>query len=254
MRAAAFLLASCAAFAQTPNELPSFEVASFKRSSPPSPGQTTFTVTMDDRGPGLVTYRNVRLKSLLMTAYHLEDYQIEGPGWIDSEPYDIVARVPANTSYAQRRLMLRRLLAERLQLQTHFEKKDLPAYVLQVGKNPPRLQTGKPVKVNEDGSMEGSGIGGGRLNARNQTMQGLAELLSYELHAPVIDQTGIKGEYDLVLKWGPDAKSDDAGDPSAIADYLESALQRETGLILKKQKAPLDLLVVDRAEKIPTGN
>jgi uncharacterized protein (TIGR03435 family) len=79
------------------NELQSFEVASVERSPPPSPDQQVFTTTMDDRRPGLVTYRNVALKSLLTTAYHLEGYQIEGPSWIESEQYDIVARVPANT-------------------------------------------------------------------------------------------------------------------------------------------------------------
>jgi uncharacterized protein (TIGR03435 family) len=52
---------------------------------------------MDDRRPGLVTYRNVNLKSLLETAYDLEGYQIKGPNWIDEEQFDVLARVPANT-------------------------------------------------------------------------------------------------------------------------------------------------------------
>jgi uncharacterized protein (TIGR03435 family) len=153
MRAGIFLVIS-SALAQPTKELPSFEVASFKRSPAPSPDQQTFTVTMDDRRPSLVTYRNVSLRSLLMTAYHLEDYQIEGAGWIDSEDYDIIARVPANTPYSQRRLMLQRLLAERLQLKVYFEKKELPAYLLMVGKNPPTLRTAKVRAASADGTLE----------------------------------------------------------------------------------------------------
>jgi len=127
------------------------------------------------------------------------------PDWIESEQYDIVARVPANTPFSERRLMLRRLLAERLQLQAHLEERELPAYVLLVRKNLPTLRKAKTRTLLEDGTTPGSMVGGGRLDAKSQTMQGLASLLSYELHAPVTDETGIKGEYDLVLSWGLDA-------------------------------------------------
>jgi uncharacterized protein (TIGR03435 family) len=251
--AATFLAAACAAFAQAASGLPSFEVASVKRSPPPGPDQQSFTVTMDDRRPGLVTYRNVILKSLLETAYDLEGYQIKGPNWIDSEQFDIVARVPADTPYAQRRLMLQRLLAERLRLQAHLEKRDLPAYVLLVGKSPPTLRRAKVRTIGDDGTIEGSGIGGGKLNAMNQTMQGLATLLSYELHAPVVDGTGINGEYDLVLTWGLDASSGAATD-ELVAESVAIALRREAGLILKKQKASVDFLVIDQVEKVPAEN
>jgi uncharacterized protein (TIGR03435 family) len=237
LRAALFLFAG-AAFGQA--ELPSFEVASLKRS--PSVSAEHFTVTMDDHRPGIVTYRNVTLLNLLMRAYHLEDYQIKAPGWVETEEYDIVARVPANTPFSQRRLMLRRLLAERLQLRAHLEKKDLPAYVLLVGKSPPTLRKAKPQTVAEDGTMAGSLVGGGSLDAKAQTMQGLANMLSNELRAPVADQTGIKGQYDLLLTWG----SDD--------DSVATALERETGLVLKKRKAILDFLVVDHIEKTPAAN
>lgn len=240
------LLASCAAFAQDVKDLPSFEVASVKH-CPPHSDEGTFTVTADDHRPGLITYRNMNLKGLLTRAYHLEDYQIDGPSWLDLEEYDITARPPANTPQPQRMLMLRKLLMERLQMKVHFEKKDLPAYVMQVGKTRPTLKVAKERHVSEDGSMEGSDVGGGQLNARNSTMPALANLLSYALHAPVVDMTGIQGEYDVTLDWRPEAGE-------LPDDLVAVALQRQTGLILKKQKAPLDLLVIDHIEKIPTAN
>jgi uncharacterized protein (TIGR03435 family) len=113
---------------------------------------------------------------------------------------------------------------------------------LLVGKNPPTLRKAKPQTIAEDGSMAASISGGGRLDAKAQTMQGLASLLSNDMRAPVADQTGIKGEYDLLLTWGLDDES------------VATALERETGLLLKKRKALLDFLVVDHAEKTPVEN
>jgi uncharacterized protein (TIGR03435 family) len=148
--------------------------------------------------------------------------------------------------------MLQRLLEERLRLRVHLEKKELPEYLLLMGKRSPTLHQAKARLINEDGSMEGSGVGGGRLNAKNETMQGLVGLLSIELHAPVFDQTGIKGEYDVVLSWGLNGIT--TGAASESADSIAVALQRETGLILKKQKAPRDFLVVDHVERMPVEN
>jgi hypothetical protein len=86
-----------------------------------------------------------------------------------------------------------------------------------------------------------------------ESMQGLAEMLSKELRGPVVDETGIKGEYDLVLTWGLDAGLGAASEETT-AESVAIALQRETGLILKKQKAVVDFLVVDHVEKVPTEN
>ena len=147
--------------------------------------------------------------------------------------------------------MLQRLLAERLHLQAHFEKRELPAYVLLNGKRPPKLRKAGALAIGDDGTIEGSVIGGEKLNVKNETMQGLGALLSSELHTPVVDGTGIKGEYDLVLNWRLDASSRAAAEEDPLAESIAIALRRETGLILKKQKASVDFLVVDHVERAP---
>ena len=105
-----------AAFSQAAKELPSFDVASVKK-SPPRANEGFVTVTFDDHGPGQINYRNMNLLNLLTTAFDLKDYQIHGPDWMVSEEYDISAKAPDKTPYRQRMLMLQRLLAERLHMQ-----------------------------------------------------------------------------------------------------------------------------------------
>jgi len=90
-------------------------------------------------------------------------------------------------------------------------------------------------------------------------MEGLASMLSASLRSPVVDMTGIKGEFNLTLEWKPD---DADGGKASLGGALERvlpdsvfvALQEKTGLLLKKQKAPVDMLIIDHAEKIPTEN
>jgi uncharacterized protein (TIGR03435 family) len=137
-------------------------------------------------------------------------------------------------------------------LPVRHRDRELPAYVLLVGKSPPTLRRAKVRTISVDGTMAGSTLGGGRLDAKNQTMQGLANLLSSELHAPVVDETGIKGEYDLVLSWGDASVGAPGGEP--VAESVAIALRRDSGLILKKQKALVDFLVIDHVEKAPTEN
>jgi hypothetical protein len=127
-------------------------------------------------------------------------------------------------------------LPKRLQLRIHFEKKELPAYVFVVGKNTPTLRSAKVQTPDADGMMRGSATGVGHLEAWNRTMQGLAELLSYEMYGPVVDQTGIKGEYDVVLNWTLDAGADKGSD-QPVAGSVAAALQQETGLIFEKAES-----------------
>ncbi len=125
--AGAVALLVCAAQAQT-EEAPAFEVASIKQAAPQPAGMMRVMMrggpgTPD---PGQLTFSNVTLKNVLMNAYDVKGYQIQGPGWLDTERYDITAKIPKGASKEQFRLMLQNLLAERFKVGLHRETKEMP--------------------------------------------------------------------------------------------------------------------------------
>jgi uncharacterized protein (TIGR03435 family) len=246
MSAGLVILTSCAALAQTAENSPAFEVASVK---PAAPITGNFIRVMMRGGPGSndpgqITYTNVTLKNVLMNAYGVKGFQISGPGWLDSERYDIVAKLPRGATKEQFMVMLQNLLAERFKLTLHREKKDLPMYALVVGKNGPKLKEsveepapkeGDAPKAGgpaADGPLAGAAMrrlpmgrdgfpvlppGAGRagtmisltsgnahMAANGQTMAGLAEMLSNQLDLPVVDMTGLTGKYDFTLTFAPE--------------------------------------------------
>jgi len=145
---------SCAAFGQGAAASPTFEVASVKPAEPQPPGQMRIRMgggpgTPD---PGQLTYTNVSLRNILMNAYAVKGYQINGPKWLDSERFDIVAKVPKGATTEQFRQMLQNLLAERFKLALHHETKELPMYALVVGKGGAKLKESV-----EDGDAAGAG-------------------------------------------------------------------------------------------------
>ena len=120
------LLTSSMAFGQPTEALPSFEVASVKVAEQPKPdAQGRLLIARGCRGgpgttdPGTLTCTNTPLKQLLVKAYDLKNYQVEGPAWLDSDGFDIVAKIPAGTSKEQFNLMLQSLLAERFKVTVH---------------------------------------------------------------------------------------------------------------------------------------
>jgi uncharacterized protein (TIGR03435 family) len=156
---------SCAAFAQTTAATPSFEVATIKPAAPPATsmgpgGGMRVAMRMGPRGgpgtsdPGQITYSNMPMKSLLVTAYGVKSYQVSGPSWMDTERFDIVAKVPPGATRDDVKLMLQNLLAERFKLTLHREKKDLPMYALVVGKNGPKMKESPP---DDPGAKDASG-------------------------------------------------------------------------------------------------
>ena len=149
----------CAAWAQTAENSPAFEVASVKPAAP----ITGNFIRVGMRGgpgssdPGQITYNNVTVKDVVMNAYGVKRFQISGPGWLDSERYDIVAKLPRGATKAEFMVMLQNLLAERFKLTLHREKKDLPMYALVVGKNGPKLKE----SVDDPAPKEGDAPKGG---------------------------------------------------------------------------------------------
>jgi uncharacterized protein (TIGR03435 family) len=155
IHAALLLFTSCAAFAQTTAPTPSFEVATIKPAAPPATsmgpgGGMRIAVRMGARGgpgtadPGQIMYTGMSMKSLLVAAYGVKTYQVSGPSWMDTERFDIVAKVPPGASKDDVKLMLQNLLAERFKLTLHREKKDLPMYALVVAKNGPKMKESPP--------------------------------------------------------------------------------------------------------------
>ena len=136
------LFTYCAALAQSPEGAPAFEVASVKPAAPPGAGPFRFGMNggPGTADPGQWTGKSVTLKNVLMTAYGVKQYQISGPSWLDSERFDIAAKIPKGATREQFILMLQNLLAERFKLTLHREKKDLPMYALVVGKNGPKMK------------------------------------------------------------------------------------------------------------------
>jgi len=266
------VLTSCAVFAQ-----PAFEVASVKAAPPLTGGHMMIGMGND---PGRVNYTNVSLRDVLPRAYGVKRYQIAGPSWLDSERFDIVAKVPENTPKEQIPAMLQTLLAERFKLKVHREQKELPIYALVVGKNGPKLE-----KAEDDGQGPGPGlgrgmmmVGNGRMEMKRATMSGFSDLLSNMLDRPVIDMTELPGSYNIALdvsmeehagfrgammrRMGPGpggpggpgpGEGGGAASDGAPAPSIFVAVQ-QLGLKLEPRKAPLEIIVVDDGDKVPTEN
>jgi uncharacterized protein (TIGR03435 family) len=153
--AALLAITSCAAFAQTTAATPSFEVATIKAAAPPATsigpgGGMRIAMLMGAHGgpgtsdPGQITYSNMAIKNLVVDAYGVKTYQVSGPNWMDTERFDIVAKVPKGSSKDDVKLMLQNLLADRFKLTLHREKKDLPMYALVIGKSGPKMKESPP--------------------------------------------------------------------------------------------------------------
>jgi uncharacterized protein (TIGR03435 family) len=191
----------------------------------------------------------VSLQNLLAQAYRVRNFQISGPGWLDSERFDIVAKLPEEAGEDQLPAMLQALLEERFKLAFHREPKTLSAYVLVPGKGGPKLSAA-------DGEIGGvrTTIGATRRHLSGKVdMSYLAGLLSNLLDRPVVDMTELKGVYDVDLEWSVN----DAPTAAAQVDdppSLFTVLQERLGLRLESRKAPVDIYVIDHVERVPTGN
>jgi uncharacterized protein (TIGR03435 family) len=187
---------------------------------------------------------------LIREAFNLEFYEIVLPPSLPRDLYyDIVAKAPgdAPTSRADFRRMLQTLLADRFNFRFHREPKEIPVYILTVGKGGPKFKPSPPDAVRHVFHA----VNGRHQNvtATRYTMADLARDLRSSLGAdrPVIDRTGLTGEYSLFLEATP-RRDVELGDIS-----VHTAVQEQLGLKLEPQRAPIEVLVVDRFEK-PSAN
>jgi uncharacterized protein (TIGR03435 family) len=216
---------------------PSFDVASVKP-SPLRMGEGSGRMRLTVRPTG-VTFENATLSDCIQWAYKVRFYQIAGPDWISSERYDIAAGMEHALNVEQLRDFLRGMLAQRFRLDFHHESRVRPVYALTVRKNavslPPSTQPASMRAVN------------GSFVFTHVTMGDLAEHLSElaALDRPVVDRTGVAGIFDVTLRQATAATRDDPGP-------IFTALG-ELGLELKAEKAPLDTMAIDHAERPGTN-
>ena len=266
------LLLTCPAFAQTAPAPLRFEVASIKPASPDAQGSQIRFMP----GGGL-NMNNIPLRAMITQAYDVRDFQVSGgAGWVGTERFDITARAERataadgpddfakmtddqrKTAREQMAERLRGLLAERFQLVVHKETKDQPIYVLGLAKNGPKLK-----ENTAPGPRQGMSMNRGRLEGFAAPMAMLGQILSQNMGRPVVDKTGLTGKYDFVLEWtpdvgagagsGPEGPANINGVPGPSGPTIFTALQEQLGLRLESQKGPVEIIVIDRAEK-PSEN
>jgi uncharacterized protein (TIGR03435 family) len=254
---------------------PQFEVASVKPSAMP-PVHIAYTMS-DAR----VDIAPMGLKYLIQLAYGVEAYQIDGPDWIATTRFDILAKLPAGSTKGQIPEMLQALLADRFGLVFHREPREQQIYALLVGKGGPKLKeaaadnthsddpafrTGRRIMTKydtEDGFWSVSLVDGRRVfDAPRITMTELARMLMPFVEEPVVDLTGLKGAWQVValevpqeVRFAamlPPRPAGTASDPDGGVSLFSSV--QKLGLSLEKRKAPVEHLIVDHAERTPKEN
>jgi uncharacterized protein (TIGR03435 family) len=259
----AAVLAACA-WAQTAPPL-SFEVASVK---PAAPCCAANQWRGNQIGADRIDFQYATMRYCVSFAYGVKSYQVFGPDWLNAARYDIVAKGPEGTRREQLPEMMQALLAERFNLKVHRESRDVPGLVLVVGKDGPKLKESATEAGDGRGGasmrMSDNGEGALRLEAKGASMTSLVTTLISILGQPVVDQTGLTGRYDLVLDYsredaggirlaGPSGGPPASGPAPEPTFSIYSSIQ-QFGLKLEARKLPLDVVVIDRADKTPTGN
>jgi uncharacterized protein (TIGR03435 family) len=246
-----------------------FEAASIRPSGPQS-------IRGSAGGPGsgaptLYQFDSATLLDLIAAAWKVDYFQISSAAPLDRNRFDLTARLPVGTTKEQFRLMLRNLLAERFGLKIHIESREFPGYELAIAKSGLKLKeaaappaapasdtgTPRPVAIRPTLRSENSFQGGvaiTRLVVVLEPISAVARFLPRPDNLPVVDQTGLTGNYTFTLDYIPDSISatPDAA-PSALPDIF-TALQDQLGLQLVRKKLPFDVVVVDTFSTLPTEN
>jgi len=244
-------LLNSAGFSQSASKALTFDVASVKPSAnvagPDANNRFTFS-------PSGITARNATLRRLIAEAYHLQLRQVLGPGWLDQNEYDIDAKAAGRVGEEERSSMLRSLLSDRFGLKQHRETRELRMYELVVDRGGQKIQ---PSARDEAPKSEP----GMRFHG---DLRRLADVIAIQLTiampddparpgraggtpAPVLDKTGLSGTYDFSVDIRPEPGAD-------MLTLWQRVLRDKLGLRLESRRGPVEVLVVDSAEKVPTGN
>jgi uncharacterized protein (TIGR03435 family) len=287
----AFLLATAAPglFGQSGTN-PTFEVATIKKNVS-AQDAVSGRVGVAYKPGGRIIATNATLRLLIQFAYAVHDSQnhslplkasqvVGGPDWIDSEGYDIEAKPEGDTDRSQAWLMMQTLLADRFRLTLRRETRNLPVYDLTVKKSGLKLPPAKDTTCvsfppgTTPGHVPGAfdcgyaplllSPSGLRMEGRKLHMADLVRELARTLGEPVLDKTGFTGEFDVDLNYTDEditkspgsATPDDAAGNRLTAGPNPSivfAAMGQLGLKLQPAKGPVEVLVIDHAER-PTPN
>jgi uncharacterized protein (TIGR03435 family) len=254
-------------------DVPVFEVVSIR----PQDGDPGFIPSSPDRFIDV----SATLKSLVTWAWSVHDFQVSGgPSWADSRRFDVSARSPRPVSEATMRLMVRRLLADRFQLQTRTESRQMPRYVLRTARPDAALGPGMaPTPINcaeilaerfgapaGDGRIErecvwrvGISPPVARMFVDGAPLSQFAGLLERLLRRKVVDATGLNGAYDIRLEFSSDQlpiavpSGDTPAAPPRDGLSVFTALEEQLGLRLQAEQGPVDVIVIESAQ-LPAPN
>ncbi len=225
--------------------------------------------------PGRINYYGAPLLLLITRAYGLRDFQLPKSAL---PRYDITATYPAAATEAQFNAMLRNLITDRFHLKFHYESRDVPVYVLTVGPKGPKFKAsaqfhgdppkGRLVKPDEEGfptlppgfkaAVAQPCNGHLRLSAQREPLSQLTYWLQFSVDRPIIDQTGLTGDYDfrIDLEWnttGPCTLAEDIAN-AGPARSVSNAVDHDLGLKLENATAPFDVMIIDHIDSEPTPN
>ena len=240
------------ALGQTTEQPLSFEVASVKPASASIKTKDDYTEGYNAGLRAALAARGIRvsgqrvevtdnsLRDLIRLSYEVKDYQISAPGWMAEGKYEIAATMPAGATRSQAPPMMRTLLEQRFHLKLHRETRKMPVYALVEAKGGARLL--------KSAYRAGNGMASaGRIVGMAQSLSQFADLMTKASGHTVVDATGIAGAFDFDLNFTPDASEE--GGPG-----LESALREKFGLRLEKREIPVEVLVIDQADRVPVAN
>jgi uncharacterized protein (TIGR03435 family) len=227
---------------------------------------------------------NVSLAGFMTAAYQVSASRIVGaPEWFDSEYFDIEATSEGDNSGDENRLRLQSLLADRFKLVIHNETRDLPVYALVLakpGKLGPQLHldnqkcddTSLPAPTSNfpmppgttPSSLKCSDLSGGttldrvHYAGRNISRERFVETLAGSasrpnVDRPIVDETGLAGNFDFTLEFAPFSGPDVAASSSSALPSIFTALEEQLGLKLKTETAPVEVIVIDHVEQ-PSQN
>jgi len=241
------------AMGQSTARRPQVEVAAIKANKSGDPG-----MSMGSPGPGRYLAENVTLRFLIQNAWNVREFQLVGiPDFIARERFDIQATMETGAPSNQLQAMMQSLLEERFRLKLHREKREQSIYSLLPVRNGIKIQAlaegacsagaGQP-------STKGCGNtswGPAQVKGTGVSMTTFTEMLSAVMERSVVDNTGLKGLFDIALTWTPD----DAFTPAAAGSgpSLFTAIQEQLGLRLESTKGQVEVLVVDSVER-PSEN
>jgi uncharacterized protein (TIGR03435 family) len=286
-------LLSPAAAAQTPAATPTFEVGVIRPSLPMAEaipllreGKLKVGISIDK---ARVDMGFVTLTDLIVEAYNVRPHQISGPDWLLMERFDIQAKLPDGDAQDQVPQMVRTMLADRFGLRLHTEARSISAYALIIGKNGPKLQPStlppdpEPAKglttmtpsaggkLASTGGPAGPtqmtmGPNGMQLVMLKTKISALADMLTTILDKPVVDRTGLTGDYQITLDipqsdvanvaraFGMGGPATTSGAPTDPGGGSMFQAVEQFGLRLDSHKEQIETLVIDHIEKLPTAN